>query len=85
VQRKINDVTIHFVEHGAGIPLVALNGSGIDHREIEAAVEAVVRSTGLPKDLPGPARLGSAQFATGGRESHFHVITDIQMTSKVGR
>jgi hypothetical protein len=59
VQRTINDVRIHCVEHGAGIPLVALHGSGVDHREIAAAVEAVVRSTGLPKDLPSQERAGS--------------------------
>jgi hypothetical protein len=52
VQRTINDETIHFVEHGAGIPLVALHGSGVDHREIEAAVEAVVRSTGYRRIYP---------------------------------
>ena len=36
MQRTINDVSIHFVEHGAGIPLVALHGAGVDRREIEA-------------------------------------------------
>lgn len=59
MQRTINDVTIHFVEHGAGMPLVALHGSGVDHREIEAAVEAVVPSTGYRRiypDLPGMGR-----------------------------
>ena len=59
MQHTINDVTIHFVEHGAGIPLVALHGSGVDHREIEAAVEAVVPSTGYRRiypDLPGMGR-----------------------------
>ncbi|MGH3435719.1 MAG: alpha/beta fold hydrolase [Sciscionella sp.] len=59
VQRTINDVTVHFVEHGAGMPLVALHGSGVDHREIEAAVEAVVPSTGYRRiypDLPGMGR-----------------------------
>jgi hypothetical protein len=40
------------VEHGAGIPLVALHGSGVDDREIEAAVEAVVRSTGYRRIYP---------------------------------
>jgi|1186.fasta_scaffold04132_2 pimeloyl-ACP methyl ester carboxylesterase len=56
---QINGVAIHFVEHGTGIPLVALHGAGVDHREIEAAVEAVVPSTGyrrLYPDLPGMGR-----------------------------
>jgi hypothetical protein len=36
MQRTINDVSIHFVEHGAGIPLVALHGAGADSRQIKA-------------------------------------------------
>lgn len=37
-------------------PLVALHGAGVDHREIEAAVEAIVPGTGYRRiypDLPG--------------------------------
>ena len=46
---------MHYVEHGAGVPLVALHGTGVDHREIEAAVEAVVppRYRRIYPDLPG--------------------------------
>jgi pimeloyl-ACP methyl ester carboxylesterase len=53
---RINRVEIHYAEHGTGVPLVALHGSGVDHREIEAAVEAVVPDTGYRRiypDLPG--------------------------------
>lgn len=53
---RINGVTVHFVEHGAGTPLVALHGAGVDHREIEAAVEGIVPDTGYRRiypDLPG--------------------------------
>ncbi len=56
MQHIIDTVTINLVEHGSGIPLVALHGSGVDHREIEAAVEAVVPSVGYRRiypDLPG--------------------------------
>ena len=56
---RINGATVHFVEHGAGSPLVALHGAGVDHREIEAAVEAVVPGTGFRRiypDLPGMGR-----------------------------
>lgn len=59
MQCTINEATVHFVEHGAGVPLVALHGSGVDHREIEAAVEAIVPSTGYRRiypDLPGMGR-----------------------------
>ncbi|MBO0811580.1 MAG: alpha/beta hydrolase [Microlunatus sp.] len=50
---------VHYVEHGSGTPLVALHGAGVDHREIEAAIEAVVRQDGLRRiypDLPGMGR-----------------------------
>jgi hypothetical protein len=36
----VNGVAVHYVEYGTGVPLVALHGAGVDHREIEAAVEA---------------------------------------------
>jgi pimeloyl-ACP methyl ester carboxylesterase len=59
MERRIDDVLIHCVEHGDGLPLVALHGAGVDHREIEAAVEAVVPSAGYRRiypDLPGMGR-----------------------------
>ena len=48
-------MTLHHVEHGSGVPLVALHGAGVDHREIEAAVEAVVPAgyRRIYPDLPG--------------------------------
>jgi pimeloyl-ACP methyl ester carboxylesterase len=51
-------VTVHHVEHGTGVPLVALHGSGVDHREVEAAVEAVVPAgyRRIYPDLPGMGR-----------------------------
>jgi pimeloyl-ACP methyl ester carboxylesterase len=53
---RINEVLVHYVEHGGGVPLVALHGAGVDHREIEAAIEAIVPDTGYRRiysDLPG--------------------------------
>lgn len=53
---QINDVIVHYEEHGGGVPLVALHGAGVDHREIESAIEAVVPATGYRRiypDLPG--------------------------------
>jgi len=51
-------VTVHHVEHGTGVPLVALHGSGVDHSEMEAAVEAVVPAgyRRIYPDLPGMGR-----------------------------
>lgn len=56
---RINEVTVHYVEYGSGVPLVALHGAGVDHREIEAAVEAIVPRLGYRRiypDLPGMGR-----------------------------
>jgi pimeloyl-ACP methyl ester carboxylesterase len=53
---RINEAVIHFDEHGRGVPVVALHGAGVDHREIEAALEAIVPSAGYRRiypDLPG--------------------------------
>ncbi|MDJ0357448.1 alpha/beta hydrolase [Paenarthrobacter sp. PH39-S1] len=50
---------IHYVEHGAGVPVVALHGVGVDHGEIEAAIEAIVPGSGnrrIYPDLPGMGR-----------------------------
>ncbi|MGL5849626.1 MAG: alpha/beta fold hydrolase [Phycicoccus sp.] len=52
-------MTIHYAEHGSGAPLVALHGAGVDHREIEAAVESLDPGPGLRRiypDLPGMGR-----------------------------
>ncbi len=51
------DCPINYVEHGSGIPLIALHGAGVDHREIEAAVEAIVPGyRRIYPDLPGMGR-----------------------------
>lgn len=59
VERRINDVLIHYVEHGGGVPLVALHGAGVDHREVEAAIERSLSGAGCRRiypDLPGMGR-----------------------------
>ncbi|WBM79938.1 alpha/beta fold hydrolase [Cryobacterium breve] len=43
MEYRIGDALIHYVAHGEGVPLVALHGAGVDHREIEAAVEDALR------------------------------------------
>src|SRR5688572_8630523 len=56
---RINEVTMHYVEHGRGVPVVALHGAGVDHCEIAAAIEAIVPGTGYRRicpDLPGMGR-----------------------------
>ncbi len=71
---RIKNVLVHYVEHGGGsVPLVALHGAGVDHREIEAAIEAVVPSVGYRRiypDLPGMGR-----STTGGLTCNDDVVT----------
>ncbi|MGA7204449.1 MAG: alpha/beta hydrolase, partial [Specibacter sp.] len=59
MERRIHDVRIHYVEHGGGVPLVALHGAGVDHRETEAGIEALHPRPGYRRiypDLPGMGR-----------------------------
>jgi pimeloyl-ACP methyl ester carboxylesterase len=56
---RVEAVALHYVEHGAGTPLVVLHGAGVDHREVEAAFEAVRPDVELRRvypDLPGMGR-----------------------------
>ncbi|HEY0169073.1 MAG TPA: alpha/beta hydrolase [Jatrophihabitans sp.] len=59
MERRIGEVLINYIEHGDGVPLVALHGAGVDHREIEAAIEAIPACEGhrrIYPDLPGMGR-----------------------------
>lgn len=59
MEQRINDVLMHYVDHGGGVPLVALHGAGVDHSEIEAAIEALSPRPGFRRiypDLPGMGR-----------------------------
>ena len=51
---------VHYVEHGAGRPVLVLHGAGVDHREPEACFEPILdRVAGLRRiypDLPGMGR-----------------------------
>lgn len=56
---------MHYAEYGSGTPLVALHGAGVDHREIEAAIEAVLPHDGIRRlypDLPGMGRTPAAEL-----------------------
>lgn len=53
VECHINDVLVNDVGHGVGAPFVALYRTGVDHREIETTIEAIVPGTGIPVNLPG--------------------------------
>ena len=56
MQRRINEAVVHLDQHGSGFPVIDLHGAGVDHREIEVALEAIVPSAGYRRiypDLPG--------------------------------
>jgi pimeloyl-ACP methyl ester carboxylesterase len=48
---------VHYVEHGAGRPVLILHGAGVDHREAEACFEPAFDGVGglrrIYPDLPG--------------------------------
>jgi pimeloyl-ACP methyl ester carboxylesterase len=52
--------TVHFVEHGAGRPVLVLHGAGVDHREAEACFEPAFHGVAgfrrIYPDLPGMGR-----------------------------
>ena len=58
VECRIGGVSLHHVEHGSGVPLIALHGAGVDHGEIEAALEPLVPPgyRRIYPDLPGMGR-----------------------------
>jgi pimeloyl-ACP methyl ester carboxylesterase len=60
VEHVVGDVPVHYVEHGAGLPVLVLHGAGVDHREVmaclEPALDAVTRCRRIYPDLPGMGR-----------------------------
>jgi pimeloyl-ACP methyl ester carboxylesterase len=57
---RAGEVAVHYVEHGAGRPVLVLHGAEVDHREAEACFEPILRGEkGLRRiypDLPGMGR-----------------------------
>jgi pimeloyl-ACP methyl ester carboxylesterase len=60
VECQVGEVSVHYVEHGQGRPVLVLHGAGVDHSEAEACFEpAIGRSSGYRRvypDLPGMGR-----------------------------
>ena len=57
---RIDDVVIHYAEHGEGLPLVALHGVGVDHRELEAALEPLLADSGCRRIYPDLPAMGES-------------------------
>jgi pimeloyl-ACP methyl ester carboxylesterase len=51
---------MHYVEHGDGLPVLALHGAGVDHREVMACLDPVFQALSgyrrIYPDLPGMGR-----------------------------
>jgi pimeloyl-ACP methyl ester carboxylesterase len=60
METRADQITVHYVEHGAGLPVLVLHGAGVDHREAEACFEPVFRGVAgfrrIYPDLPGMGR-----------------------------
>ena len=57
---RIGDVTVYYVAHGEGTPVLVLHGAGVDHRETEACFESALSAhhghRRIYPDLPGMGR-----------------------------
>src|SRR6478672_11004239 len=57
MQTRAGEIAVHYVEHGAGRPVLVLHGAGVDHREAEACFEPVFGGVAgfrrIYPDLPG--------------------------------
>jgi pimeloyl-ACP methyl ester carboxylesterase len=60
---RAGEIVVHYVEHGAGRPVLVLHGAGVDHREPEACFEPVFDGVAgfrrIYPDLPGMGRTAS--------------------------
>ena len=60
METRAGEIAFHYVEHGAGRPVLVLHGAGVDHREPEAcfepAFDGVAGFRRIYPDLPGMGR-----------------------------
>jgi hypothetical protein len=57
----VGGVPVHYAEHGSGMPVLALNGAGADHREVAGALEPVFGTVaGCRRLYPGLPVQGNA-------------------------
>jgi pimeloyl-ACP methyl ester carboxylesterase len=60
METRAGEIAVHYVEHGAGTPVLVLHGAGVDHRETEACFEPVFGGVAgfrrVYPDLPGMGR-----------------------------
>lgn len=60
MEALVGEVTVHYVEHGGGQPVLVLHGAGVDHGESEACFEPCFDDASecrrIYPDLPGMGR-----------------------------
>lgn len=60
VELLVGDVSVFYVEQGQGLPMLALHGAGVDHREVMACLDPVFDGLAgyrrIYLDLPGMGR-----------------------------
>jgi pimeloyl-ACP methyl ester carboxylesterase len=60
VLANVNGIPVHYAQRGGGIPVLALHGGGVDHREIMGALEPLFADRAgyrrVYPDLPGMGR-----------------------------
>lgn len=60
MEATVSGVPVHYAEYGTGMPVLALHGAGVDHREIAGALEPMFHNVPgfrrLYPDLPGMGR-----------------------------
>ena len=62
MERVVGDVTVHYVEHGDGAPVLVLHGAGVDHREAAACFEpALGARDGFRRIYPDLQALAAAR------------------------
>ena len=71
---RVGEVVVHYVEHGAGRPVLILHGAGVDHREAESCSEPA---------LDGVAGLRQALLAQ--PDIFTGTLTEKLMTYALGR
>ncbi len=61
----VDDIPVHFVQHGEGTAVLVLHGAGVDHREAEACFEPALDMSRLRRiypDLPGMGRTPAPEW-----------------------
>lgn len=69
---EVNSIPLYYVEVGQGIPVLALHGAYVDHREIAATLEPYFHSQAgyrrIYVDLPGMGRTPAPETVRGDKE-----------------